>query len=124
MKTIARTCLLGLTLLGITPVASAQSTTGWFPSGNPGIVVRSFWLAIGLPTLGGLNRIGVTTSTGNLYYYYYDPTNTTQVNEANAIYATLMSAQLSGQTVFFLISAPDPYASQYWDFDGIQLGPN
>jgi hypothetical protein len=103
---------------------SAQTASQWYPTQNPGITVASVWYLPVLNQLGIPPHIGVETASRASYFYYFSPTDANQLAVANAIYASLLSAEISGQPVFLYMSGTDRYTSGVWDFAAVQVGNN
>jgi hypothetical protein len=123
MKAAASTVGILLCLLVVSPGAYAQSADEWYPAQNPGLMVAN----VGYDTRqnwGSDSRIGVQFTSNLVAYYYFSTSSATQLAEAGAIYAALLSAEISGTPVFIYINQSDPYSSGQWDFVSVQVGNN
>lgn len=108
--------------IGCTAV-HAQTAGDWCPSNNPGLTVRDVWYDT-RSNWGSQSRIGMTSSDGRLWFYYFSTSDAVQLQLSNTMYASLLSAEISGQPVFLILSQGDPYNSGAWDFISMQVGPN
>ena len=102
--------------------AHAQAANSWYPAQNPGFTIVSVWYLPVTNQYGIPPHIGVTTASNISFFYYFSPTDANQLAVANAIYASLLTAEVSGQPAFFYLSGQDQYSTGLWDFTAIQVG--
>lgn len=112
-------------VLGIgSTVCVGQTANTWYPiDSSASYHVKSVWYD--LRTFGSLSRIGTQfVEGGPVFFYYFSPGDSVQLQKAHAIYASLLTAVSTGVPTFVYITGPDAYATGNWDFISIQLGPN
>lgn len=132
MKTAIVFALVGgmSVFLAAPKAARAQSANQWYPTANPGFVVKDVWYLPVTHQAGIPPHIGVSTMAGGSYFYYFTRTDANSSAQANTIWATLLAAAISGQPVFIYVSGADSIvnpggaAGGVWDFSAVQIGNN
>lgn len=115
---------LALGFLMLAPItADAQTAQTWYPAQNPGLMVANAWYDTRQDWASD-GRIGIQFTSGMTAYFYFLPTNATQLQEASVIYGSVLSAEVSGTPVFIYLTQADTYSSGQWDFSSIQVGNN
>ena len=100
-----------------------QTASTWFPT-DPSTQyhVKNAWYD--LRPYGSLARIGTQfVEGGPVFFYYFSPTDTVQLQKASAIYASLLTAMSTGAPASVYVTGTDAYGNA-WDFLSIQVGPN
>ena len=111
--------------LSTATAAFGQTVNSWYPGPTTLYHLRTCWYDL-RSFNGGSARIGMTfvENPGVSLFFYFTPTDPTQLQKASAIYASLLSAQATGQNVYVFVSSADPVNSIFYDFISVQLGPN
>ena len=111
--------------LSIVGVAHGQAVNSWYPGATTLYHVKNCWYDL-RSFNGGSARVGMsfTENPAVSFFFYFTPTDATQLQKASAIYASLLSAKAGGDNVYLFVSAIDSVNTAYWDFISVQLGPN
>lgn len=111
--------------VAFTSVALGQTVGNWYPTPTTFSHVKNCWYDLRTFN-GGLSRVGMSfqENPSVSFYYYFSPTDAVEIQKANAIYASLLGAEVTGAVTYVFVSAVDPVNGSYWDFSGVQVGPN
>jgi hypothetical protein len=101
-----------------------QTASSWFPiDPSAQYHVKNAWYD--LRTYGSLSRIGTQFIEGGpVFFFYFTPTDSLQLQKASAIYASLLTALSTGAPASVYATGADAYGGGAWDFLSIQVGPN
>jgi hypothetical protein len=102
-----------------------QSANAWYPvDSTTQYHVKNAWYD--LRVYGSSSRIGMQFIEGGpVFFYYFSPTDSVQLQKASAIYASLLTAVSAGAPASVLATGADSYApTTAWDFISVQVGPN
>jgi len=108
--------------LGFSP-CFGQSANAWYPT-DPSAQyhLKNAWYD--LRTFGSSSRIGLQfVEGGPVFCYYFSPSDPVQLQKANAIYASLLTALSTGASASVYVTGADSYGAA-WDFLSVQVGPN
>jgi hypothetical protein len=122
LKQVALSVMVALSIMS---VAAGQTVGSWYPAYSTLYHVRACWYDL-RSFNGGSARIGVTFAENPTmtFFFYFSPTDTAQLQKASAIYASLLSAQASGQSAYVYVSSVDAVNTIFYDFISVQVGPN
>jgi len=122
LKHLALSVILALSAAS---AAFGQTVNSWYPGPTTLYHVRACWYDL-RSFNGGSARIGMTfvENPAVSMFFYFSPTEAVQLQKASAIYASLLSAQATGQNAYVFVSAVDPVNTTFYDFISVQLGPN
>jgi len=111
--------------MALASVASGQSVNNYYPAPTTYYHVKNCWYDLRTFN-GGQSRVGMTFQENPAvsFYYYFSPTDPVQIQKANAIFGSLLGAEATGAVTYVYVIAVDPVNGSYWDFNGVQVGPN
>lgn len=111
--------------MALTSVAAAQSANNYYPAPATFYHVKNCWYDL-RTFLSGQSRIGMSfqENPSVSFYYYFLPNNGVELQKANAIFAALLGAEVSGAVTYVFVTGADQVNGAYWDYNGVQVGPN